>query len=73
MCIHVEVVGAPAGSLSAWWRIGYSGYSGCAYLVHFADGQRVCVMQFAVKRTAVGIWNCKSCKKVQAGGAYTLK
>jgi len=28
--------------------------------------------KYAVKRQAVGIWNCKACKKVQAGGAYTL-
>ncbi|RCH90650.1 60S ribosomal protein L43 [Rhizopus azygosporus] len=26
----------------------------------------------AVKRTAVGIWKCKGCKKVLAGGAYTV-
>ncbi len=26
----------------------------------------------SVKRTCVGIWECKSCKKVVAGGAYTL-
>jgi len=25
-----------------------------------------------MKRQAVGIWKCKACKKVQAGGAYTL-
>lgn len=25
-----------------------------------------------VKRTCVGIWECKSCKKIVAGGAYTL-
>mmetsp|Transcript_18302 Transcript_18302/g.21890 ORF Transcript_18302/g.21890 Transcript_18302/m.21890 type:complete len:95 (-) Transcript_18302:52-336(-) len=25
-----------------------------------------------VKRTCVGIWGCKSCKKVIAGGAYSL-
>ncbi|KAF4570089.1 60S ribosomal protein L43 [Pleurotus pulmonarius] len=25
-----------------------------------------------VKRTAVGIWGCKSCKKVIAGGAWTV-
>merc|ERR1711966_490215 len=25
-----------------------------------------------VKRTNVGIWNCRSCKKVVAGGAYVL-
>lgn len=29
--------------------------------------------QFAMKRQAVGIWGCKPCGKVQAGGAYTLK
>lgn len=28
--------------------------------------------KYSVKRSAVGIWNCKSCKKVQAGGAYVL-
>lgn len=26
----------------------------------------------AVKREAVGIWNCRSCKKVVAGGAYVV-
>ncbi|EGR33811.1 ribosomal protein, putative [Ichthyophthirius multifiliis] len=26
----------------------------------------------AVKRTAVGIWKCKPCKKVIAGGAWDL-
>ncbi|EAQ91244.1 60S ribosomal protein L43 [Staphylotrichum tortipilum] len=25
-----------------------------------------------VRRSAVGIWNCKSCKKTMAGGAYTV-
>ncbi|KAH8653694.1 ribosomal protein L37ae [Xylariales sp. PMI_506] len=25
-----------------------------------------------VRRTAVGIWNCKSCHKTVAGGAYTV-
>ncbi|KAL6176705.1 hypothetical protein ACLB2K_053338 [Fragaria x ananassa] len=28
--------------------------------------------KFAVKRKAVGIWGCKDCDKVKAGGAYTL-
>merc|ERR1712216_756056 len=26
----------------------------------------------SVKRSCTGIWNCKSCKKVIAGGAYLL-
>lgn len=26
----------------------------------------------SVKRTCVGIWECRSCRKVVAGGAYTL-
>jgi ribosomal protein L37AE/L43A len=25
-----------------------------------------------VKRKAVGIWNCSACKKVIAGGAWTV-
>lgn len=25
-----------------------------------------------VRRNAVGIWDCKSCKKTVAGGAYTV-
>lgn len=33
----------------------------------------VFLLQYAVKRTAVGIWSCKSCKKTQAGGAYLLQ
>ncbi|KAJ4797706.1 60S ribosomal protein L37a [Rhynchospora pubera] len=28
--------------------------------------------KFAVKRKSVGIWGCKDCGKVKAGGAYTL-
>ncbi|KAJ2964694.1 hypothetical protein NQZ79_g441 [Umbelopsis isabellina] len=32
----------------------------------------ILVLQDAVKRTAVGIWECKGCKKVMAGGAWTV-
>lgn len=28
--------------------------------------------KYSVKRKAVGIWGCKDCGKVKAGGAYTL-
>ena len=28
--------------------------------------------QYSMKRAAVGIWKCGACKKVQAGGAYTM-
>ncbi|KAG6400510.1 hypothetical protein SASPL_137347 [Salvia splendens] len=28
--------------------------------------------KYAVKRQAVGIWGCKDCGKVKAGGAYTM-
>jgi large subunit ribosomal protein L37Ae len=31
------------------------------------------LLQYAVKRKSVGIWGCKDCGKVKAGGAYTLK
>uniref|UniRef100_A0A7N0TZR4 60S ribosomal protein L37a n=1 Tax=Kalanchoe fedtschenkoi TaxID=63787 RepID=A0A7N0TZR4_KALFE len=27
---------------------------------------------YALKRKVVGIWGCKDCDKVKAGGAYTL-
>ena len=30
------------------------------------------IIQDTVKRTAVGIWGCRSCKKVIAGGAWTV-
>ncbi|CDY42684.1 hypothetical protein HID58_060591 [Brassica napus] len=28
--------------------------------------------KYGVKRNAVGIWGCKDCGKVKAGGAYTM-
>ncbi|KAH1194254.1 putative 60S ribosomal protein L37a-1 [Glycine max] len=30
------------------------------------------LIEYAVKRKVVGIWGCKDCGKVKAGGAYTL-
>lgn len=35
----------------------------------YSDASR---SQDSVKRTAVGIWNCGSCRKVIAGGAWTV-
>lgn len=29
-------------------------------------------IQDSVKRTAVGIWNCRACNKTVAGGAWTV-
>jgi hypothetical protein len=37
----------------------------------FADAYPT-VFQDSVKRKAVGIWNCSGCKKVIAGGAWTV-
>jgi ribosomal protein L37AE/L43A len=34
---------------------------------------RACAPQFAMKRQAVGIWGCRACKKVVAGGAYVMR
>ena len=33
---------------------------------------RVCVGKDSVKRSVVGIWTCRACKKQVAGGAYSL-
>ncbi|GLI62916.1 ribosomal protein L37a, partial [Volvox africanus] len=35
------------------------------YFCHFCG-------KYSMRRQAVGIWGCKACGKVQAGGAYTL-
>jgi len=46
---------------------------GVLYISCAVANLHILVMQHAMKRQAVGIWKCKACKKVQAGGAYTLK
>ncbi|KAG9312810.1 ribosomal protein L37ae [Chiua virens] len=33
---------------------------------------KACIPSDSVKRTAVGIWNCRSCRKTIAGGAWTV-
>ena len=43
----------------------------CTYLT--CQQFRTLAAQYAMKRAAVGIWKCKACHKVQAGGAYVLK
>merc|ERR1711870_5156 len=40
---------------------------------HTKDKCILCSKEGCVKRIAVGIWFCKSCRKIQAGGAYVLK
>ena len=36
------------------------------------ENWRFLLIQDSVKRQAVGIWGCRSCKKVIAGGAWTV-
>lgn len=51
----------------------------CAIDVDLSLAQCVCVcvclcdVQEKLKRTCVGIWTCKGCKKTIAGGAYVPK
>ncbi len=30
------------------------------------------IAQDAVRRSAVGVWKCRGCRKIMAGGAWTL-
>lgn len=46
-------------------------YKNCKELVtNFDLFAAVCSQQDSMKRACVGIWSCKRCKRVVAGGAY---
>jgi large subunit ribosomal protein L37Ae len=48
------------------------GFQSCCSVSNIGTENSLACLQFGVKRKAVGIWNCKDCGKVKAGGAYTL-
>ncbi|URE38422.1 hypothetical protein MUK42_17024 [Musa troglodytarum] len=64
---HVLASATLSGSATA---IEEAAGGGCAKEVSMFS--KMSLGPYAVKRKAVGIWGCKDCGKVKAGGAYTL-
>ncbi|KAL7280876.1 hypothetical protein ACG7TL_005820 [Trametes sanguinea] len=69
---HVAVLNAPDTKyLKMTKRTRKVGVTG-KYGTRYGASLRKQVKKDSVKRQAVGIWKCNSCKKVIAGGAWTV-